>query len=66
MGAIVVADSEEICDEALRLIADGIEWEQLPVLVNHADTIKPDAPLMHPERNAENNILERRRHAQYR
>jgi xanthine dehydrogenase molybdenum-binding subunit len=56
MGALVVAESEEICDEALRLIAEGIEWQQLPIVLDPKEAAKPDAPLMHPELNAKSNV----------
>jgi CO/xanthine dehydrogenase Mo-binding subunit len=56
VGAMVVAESEEICDEALRLIGEGIEWEQLPVVLDPEEAARPNAPLMHPELNPESNI----------
>jgi CO/xanthine dehydrogenase Mo-binding subunit len=42
MGVVVVADSEEICDRALRLIK--IEWEERPFILDMEESIKPDAP----------------------
>jgi len=56
VGAVVVADSEEICDQALKLIGEGIEWEELPIILDPEEAIKPDAPLLHPELNSESNI----------
>jgi CO/xanthine dehydrogenase Mo-binding subunit len=56
LGAVVVAESEEICDQALKLIDQGIEWEQLPIILDPEEPTKPGAPLLHPERNAKNNI----------
>jgi xanthine dehydrogenase molybdenum-binding subunit len=56
LGAIVVADSEEICDQALKLIGEGIEWEQLPIILDPEEPAKPGAPLLHPEINPKNNI----------
>jgi CO/xanthine dehydrogenase Mo-binding subunit len=56
MGAIVVAESEEICDRALRLIGEGIEWEQLPVILDPEEAARPDAPLLHPEINPKSNV----------
>jgi CO/xanthine dehydrogenase Mo-binding subunit len=47
MGAVVVADSEEICDEALRLLK--IEWEERPFILEMEDALKPDAPKIMPE-----------------
>ena len=42
MGVVVVADSEEICDRALRLIK--IEWEERPFVLDMEEAAKPDAP----------------------
>jgi CO/xanthine dehydrogenase Mo-binding subunit len=42
MGVVVVADSEEICDRALRMIR--IEWEERPFILTMEESLKPDAP----------------------
>jgi CO/xanthine dehydrogenase Mo-binding subunit len=42
IGAIVVAETLEICDEALRLLE--VEWDVLPTIVDALDGIKPGAP----------------------
>jgi xanthine dehydrogenase molybdenum-binding subunit len=42
MGVAVVADSEEICDRALRTIK--IEWEERPFILDMEESAKPDAP----------------------
>ena len=42
MGVVVVADTEEICDRALRLIK--IEWEERPIVLDFEEALKPDAP----------------------
>jgi CO/xanthine dehydrogenase Mo-binding subunit len=42
MGVVVVADNEEICDRALRLIK--IEWEERPFILDMEEAAKPDAP----------------------
>jgi len=42
MGVVVVADSVEICDRALRLIK--IEWEERPFILDVEEALKPDAP----------------------
>jgi CO/xanthine dehydrogenase Mo-binding subunit len=42
MGVVVVADSEEICDQALRLIK--MEWEERPFVLEMEEAAKPDAP----------------------
>ena len=47
MGIVVVADSEEICDRALRLLK--IEWEELPFILDMEESLKPDAPKIMPE-----------------
>lgn len=54
-GVIVVAESEELCDRALDLL--HVEWESLPFVMDAEEALKPDAPRLHPERNAENNEL---------
>ncbi|MGD9162564.1 MAG: hypothetical protein PVG39_29420, partial [Desulfobacteraceae bacterium] len=46
VGAIVVAETEEICDEALRNL--DIKWEQLPHVVDILEGRKPDAPVIRP------------------
>ena len=47
MGVIVVADSEEICDRALRLLK--IEWEERPFILDMEESLKPTAPKIMPE-----------------
>jgi CO/xanthine dehydrogenase Mo-binding subunit len=42
MGVAVVADSEEICDRALRLI--DIVWEERPFILDMEESLKADAP----------------------
>jgi CO/xanthine dehydrogenase Mo-binding subunit len=54
VGAMVVADSEAICDRALRLIET--EWEELPFIIDWDEALKPGAPLLRPDINPENNI----------
>jgi CO/xanthine dehydrogenase Mo-binding subunit len=44
IGAVVVAVTPEICDEALRLIK--VDWEVLPTIVDPRDGLKPDAPVV--------------------
>jgi CO/xanthine dehydrogenase Mo-binding subunit len=56
VGALVVAETEEICDRALKLIGEGIEWEQLPFILDPEKAADPGAPLMHPELNPESNV----------
>jgi CO/xanthine dehydrogenase Mo-binding subunit len=47
MGVAVVADSEEICDRALRLVE--IRWEERPFVLDMEESLKPDAPKIMPE-----------------
>jgi CO/xanthine dehydrogenase Mo-binding subunit len=44
IGAVVVAVTPEICDEALKRIK--VEWEVLPSLVDALDGLKPGAPII--------------------
>lgn len=69
MGVAVVAESEEICDRALRLI--DITWEERPFILDMEEAAKPDAPKIVTEaqrmmafgnnRNAGNVILTEQR-----
>jgi CO/xanthine dehydrogenase Mo-binding subunit len=47
MGVVVVADSEEVCDRALKLIK--IEWEERPFILDMEESLKADAPKIMPE-----------------
>ena len=44
IGAVVVAVTPEICDEALKLIK--VEWDVLPCIVDALDGLKPGAPII--------------------
>ena len=46
VGAIVLAESEDICEEALRQLE--IEWEVLPFIVDVRKGRAPDAPVIRP------------------
>jgi CO/xanthine dehydrogenase Mo-binding subunit len=46
VAVIVVAESEDICEEALRQL--DVEWEVLPHVVNILEGRKPDAPVIRP------------------
>jgi len=46
VGVIVVAESEDICEEALRQL--DVEWEVLPHIVDIMEGRKPDAPVIKP------------------
>jgi CO/xanthine dehydrogenase Mo-binding subunit len=47
MGVAVVAESEDICDRALKLIK--IEWEELAFILDMEEAAEPDAPKIMPE-----------------
>lgn len=53
LGVVVAADTEDICDEALRLI--DIEWEELPFVVDFNRALEPDAPIAWPLINPDSN-----------
>jgi xanthine dehydrogenase molybdenum-binding subunit len=54
VGAVVAAETEEIAEEALRLI--DVEWEVLPFVLDPVKAMQPGAPVIHPE-ISKNNIL---------
>jgi CO/xanthine dehydrogenase Mo-binding subunit len=54
MGIIVVAESEEKCDQALKLVR--IDWEELPWILNGEEALKADAPVLFPAMTPENNL----------
>ncbi|HEX9117491.1 MAG TPA: molybdopterin cofactor-binding domain-containing protein, partial [Anaerolineae bacterium] len=54
VGVAVAAESEQIAEEALRLL--DIEWEVLPFILDAEAAMRPGAPILHPEITP-NNIL---------
>jgi CO/xanthine dehydrogenase Mo-binding subunit len=48
MGAIIVADTDEIAQEALRQLE--VEWEVLPFVLECDDALADDAPLVYNPR----------------
>jgi xanthine dehydrogenase molybdenum-binding subunit len=46
VGAIVVAETPELCDEALEALV--VEWEELPFVVDLRKGRAPDAPVIRP------------------
>jgi xanthine dehydrogenase molybdenum-binding subunit len=57
--AMVAAETEEIANQALDLIE--VDYEVLPFVVDMEEAMKPDAPVVHPERQelgVDGNILE--------
>ena len=53
VGAFVAADTEDIADEALRLI--DVEWEFRPFVLHSEDALKPGAVLANPETYPDSN-----------
>ncbi len=53
-GAVVVAESQELCDEALKLIK--VDWEVLPHILDPREGIKPDAPILRPNPKGKGNV----------
>ena len=47
MGIAVAAETEEIADEALKLVK--IDWEVRPFVLDPVEAMKKDAPLVHPD-----------------
>jgi CO/xanthine dehydrogenase Mo-binding subunit len=54
-GAVVAAETEEIAEEALRLLE--VEWEELPFALRPPQALAADAPLIHPEINPSSNLF---------
>ena len=55
VGAVVVAESENLCEEALRLIK--VDWEVKPHIVDPREGVKPDAPAQPSRPNAKGNVV---------
>ena len=55
-GAAVVAETPEICDKAIKLIEESIDWEILPHILDATEAVKPTADLLNPDINTKNNI----------
>jgi xanthine dehydrogenase molybdenum-binding subunit len=47
MGVVVVADSEEICERALKLIK--VQWEEQSFVLDMEESLKSDAPKVMPQ-----------------
>lgn len=54
VGAIVAADSEEIAEQALKLI--DVEWEERPFVLDPEEALQPGAPLADPESHPDGNL----------
>lgn len=48
IGAVVVAESEDVCEEALRQLKKDSEWEVLPHVVDILKGREPNAPVIRP------------------
>ena len=46
-GVLVVAESEALAEEALRLVR--VDWEVLPFVLDPLEAMRPGAPAVHPE-----------------
>jgi len=56
VGAIVVADTEEICDQALALIRANTTWNVLPFALDAPSAYATGAPILNPDLNSKNNV----------
>jgi xanthine dehydrogenase molybdenum-binding subunit len=54
-GVAVAAETEQIAEEALRLI--DVQWEVLPFVLDPIEAMKPGAPVIHPEINPDGNVF---------
>jgi CO/xanthine dehydrogenase Mo-binding subunit len=55
VAVVVVAESEELCDQALKLLQ--VDWEVKPHIVDPRDGIQPGAPILPPRPNAKGNVV---------
>jgi CO/xanthine dehydrogenase Mo-binding subunit len=60
VGAAVVADREETCDRALKLISENTEWEELPFVLDPEESLKAGAPILWPEASKGDNVFSKR------
>jgi len=56
VGAVVCAESEDIAEEALRLIE--VEWEVLPFVLDEEEALELNAPLACPEVYPDGNLMD--------
>lgn len=47
LGVVVAAETEQIAEQALRLI--DVEWEVLPFVLDYEEAMRPGAPVIHPD-----------------
>jgi len=55
IGVAVAAESEELCDEALKLI--DVDWETLPCETDVAAAAQPDAPVLQRDVSPKSNVF---------
>jgi CO/xanthine dehydrogenase Mo-binding subunit len=55
VGAFVAAETENIADEAVRLIK--VEWRVRPFVLEPEDALKPGSPSANPEASPESNLF---------
>ena len=55
VAVIVVAESEDLCEEALRLIK--VDWDVKTPILDPRDGIKPDAPILPWRADAKGNVV---------
>ena len=54
-GVAVAAETEEIAEEALRLVE--VEWDVLPFVLTPEEALAEGAPLLHPDVSGDSNVL---------
>jgi CO/xanthine dehydrogenase Mo-binding subunit len=55
VGVIVVAETEDLCEEALKLLK--VDWDVKKPIVDPRDGVKPDAPVVRTPKGGQGNIL---------
>lgn len=55
LGVAVAADTEDIANEALKLVE--VEWEERPFNLDQEEALKPGAPLSNPESYPDGNLV---------
>jgi CO/xanthine dehydrogenase Mo-binding subunit len=54
VGVIVVAESEDLCEKALKLLR--VEWDVKPHIVDPRDGVSPDAPIIRTPKGGKGNV----------
>jgi CO/xanthine dehydrogenase Mo-binding subunit len=55
VAVIVVAESEDLCEEALKLLK--VDWDVKKHIVDPRDGVKPDAPVIRTPKGGKDNVL---------